>query len=82
MMFTIVSGTSNEDRKDESNLGEALYLTEYIENGDIETVSFKISNPNSRDSDRQVVYSALTQVQNEKKIKFWFHILSLWIIIE
>lgn len=40
VIFTIIDGSISEDQSDDGNPGDALYLTKYIESGDIETVSF------------------------------------------
>lgn len=42
VIFTIIDGSISEDQSDDGNPGDALYLTKYIESGDIETVSFKL----------------------------------------
>lgn len=66
VIFLAVNASNIHEQNGDSDLGEPLYLTKYIENGDIETVS------------KKMLYYKLTKSKNQltvyhSKTVFVFH---------
>lgn len=60
VVFLAVNASNIHEQNGDSDLGEPLYLTKYIENGDIETVS------------KKMLYYKLTKSKNQLTVPISF----------